>query len=313
MLSTFSENFDADTEALTSIVRRLINLIGLAATVNAARHVPQLVVDDNGQIQSFDRSNPEGTMLTLLEQCRTVFDQLDIAPISHVTRLMVVDDHILVREGLISLINPQPDLQVVGEAGTVHDAIALARELRPDLVLMDVGLPDGTGQEAARAILSDRSETKIVFLTVHDDDENLFAGLRVGAVGYMSKNVHSVELLDRLRCVVRGELAISPTTLRHVFDVFAELSPESSGDTPAADLTEREVEILRELARGASNRAIADQLTISENTVKNHVHNILTKLHLRSRLDAAEYVRTHLTVPPPGPSKHSAQFLTLNC
>jgi DNA-binding NarL/FixJ family response regulator len=293
MLTNVSNPDDSYTDALTSMVKRLVNLIGVPATIDAARRVPQLVVDESGQVRDFDRSNPEGTMMALLDQCRAVFDQANIPPITHFVRVMVVDDHMLVREGLISLIGPQPDLQVVGEAGSVREAIALARELRPDVVLMDVGLPDGTGQEATRAILAEWPETKIIFLTVHDDDENLFASLSAGAVGYMSKNVHSLELLERLRSVARGDVAMSPTTMRHVFDVFTRLSLSNRPTAPAADLTERELEILRELGRGVSNRAIAEQFLISENTVKNHVHNILAKLHLHSRLDVADYLRAH--------------------
>jgi DNA-binding NarL/FixJ family response regulator len=142
----------------------------------------------------------------------------------HPIRIVVVDDHMLVREGLVSLLDPQPDLQVVGQAGSVREAITVAQDLRPDVVLMDFTLPDGTGEEATRAILATLPATKIVFLTVHDDDERLFAAIAAGATGYLLKSMRSADLLSRLRDVARGEVAFSPATTQRILAEVARRS-----------------------------------------------------------------------------------------
>jgi two-component system NarL family response regulator len=170
----------------------------------------------------------------------------------------------------------------------------MTRQLEPDLILMDFGLPDGTGLDATQAILAERPETDIVFLTVHEQDDRLFAAIRGGAKGYLLKNVPVSKLLDYLRGVERGEAALSPAMTSHILEEFARLDP-SRGPGPAelSELTTREVEVLRELATGASNLEIADRLYISENTVKNHVGSILTKLNLRNRREAASLAQRH--------------------
>ena len=205
-------------------------------------------------------------------------------------RVLFVDDHILIREGLVSLLNSQPDLEVVGQAGSVREAIELARELKPDLILMDFGLPDGTGLDATKIILADQPNTKIVFLTVHEEDDRLFAAIRSGAKGYLLKNVPVSRLLAFLRGLERGEAAITPAMTSRVLNEFARLEPTHSQTEPD-ELTTRELEVLRELSTGASNREIAGRLIIAENTVKNHVSNILNKLSLRNRREAAEFAR----------------------
>jgi DNA-binding NarL/FixJ family response regulator len=183
---------------------------------------------------------------------------------------------------------------VAGEAGSVSQAIEMARELEPDLILMDFGLPDGTGLKATQAILAERPETKIVFLTVHEQDDRLFAAIRSGAKGYLLKNVPVSRLLDYLRGVERGEAAVSPTMTSHILDEFARLdAAPDPGPTELSELTRREVEVLREVAGGATNSEIAGRLHISENTVKNHVGSILTKLNLRNRREAASLARRH--------------------
>jgi two-component system, NarL family, response regulator DevR len=136
-------------------------------------------------------------------------------------RILVVDDHVLVRESLVGLIEPQPDFQVVGQAGTVREAIALAQRLRPELILMDFTLSDGTGDETTRAILAMLPETKVVFLTVHDDDERLFAAIAAGATGYLLKSVRSAELLQRLRDVVQGQVTFSPAITQRILKAVA--------------------------------------------------------------------------------------------
>lgn len=207
-------------------------------------------------------------------------------------RIILVDDHVLFREGLASLLRPQPDLDLVGEAGSVVEAIALTKELRPDLVLMDFGLPDGTGLDATEAILEDRPETKIVFLTFHDDDDRLFAAIRRGAKGYLLKNVCASELLSFVRGIERGQAAITPDMTSRILDEFARMGPGAqSHGAELAHLTSRELEVLQELAAGGTNRQIAERLVISENTVKNHVGSILAKLDFRNRREAASFAR----------------------
>jgi DNA-binding NarL/FixJ family response regulator len=209
-------------------------------------------------------------------------------------RVLIVDDHVLFREGLVSLLKAQPDITVLGEAGCVSEAVDMARELEPDLILMDFGLPDGTGLDATQAILAEQPEAKIVFLTVHEQDDRLFAAIRSGAKGYLLKNVPVSKLLDYLRGVQNGEAAISPTMTSQILDEFARLGKAFDSDAAElGELTPRELEVLRELDTGATNQEIADRLVITENTVKVHVRNILAKLDLPNRRAAADFAQRH--------------------
>jgi len=312
---------------LTAIVERFIDLIGVQAAVGAARKVARLKVTDDGTVIEWDRADPIGNVTRLVEQYQAAFGDTAIQlayqaaqPIvkdqtalllaeagfepptgTFVVRLLLVDDHVLFREGLISLIGPQPDLQVIGQAGSVQEAIGAARTLRPDIILMDFTLPDGTGLDATLAILAEEPDAKIIFLTVHEDDETLFAAIRAGAVGFLFKNTRAAELLKRLRAVARGEAGISPAIALRILDEFSKTTaPATPGDHPeTSGLTAREIEIVREIAQGASNRDIASRLIISENTVKNHVRNVLAKLHLRNRREVMEYAQRHRLIPPP--------------
>jgi DNA-binding NarL/FixJ family response regulator len=209
-------------------------------------------------------------------------------------RLLVVDDHILFREGLVSLIARQPDMQVLGEAGSVAEAVDMARLLKPDMILMDFNLPDGNGLDATRIILAEFPQVKIVFLTIYDEDERLFAAVRLGAKGYLLKNIPVAHLLASLWAVEKGEPALSPDMVARIMGEFARTpapEPSTTGSDPLSQLTSRELEVLRELATGASNRIIADRLFISENTVRNHVHNVLEKLGLSNRREAVSLAR----------------------
>jgi DNA-binding NarL/FixJ family response regulator len=313
---------------LTSIVQRFVRLMGAQPAVNIARRIPRLTVDDDGTVLEFNLEDPLDTVTQLIEQYSTVIgdtavtlaqqaaqpapgaiDDLLLREISllsgpppSVMRLLLVDDHALFREGLVSLISPQSDLKVVAQASSASEAIRLAREQKPDLILMDISLPDGTGVDAARAILADDPAIKIMFLTVYEDDEQLFAAVRAGAVGYAFKSMRATELLKSIRGIARGEAAISRPIARRILQEFsktaaAEPAARPAAD-PAADLTGREMEIVRELAQGASNREIAAKLVISENTVKNHVRNVLAKLHLNSRHEVADYARTRGLASP---------------
>ncbi len=209
-----------------------------------------------------------------------------------VTRVLIVDDHVIVREGLVSLFNSSPDYQVVGEAGTAEAAIRLARESHPDLILMDFSLPDQDGTAATRAILSESPDIAVVFLTIHETDDRLFAALRSGAKGYLIKNIPGQKLLASLRALNKNEPAISRNMMMNVIHEFAQMGPRSEPDkSHLADLSLRELDVMRELAEDASNHEIAVRLSVSDTTVKNHVHNILTKLGLKNRQDLARFAR----------------------
>jgi two-component system nitrate/nitrite response regulator NarL len=206
------------------------------------------------------------------------------------TRILIVDDHILFRQGLASLIGSQSDFTVVGEAGSVSEACQLARKLVPDLILMDFSLPDGTGAEATRAILEELPDVDIVFITVHDSDEFLMEAVCSGAKGYLLKNLPVAKLLDSLHGLARDEAAISRQMTSHLMKLISNQNRDRySGNVDDLLLTARELEVLRELATGASNQEIAGHLCISINTVKNHVHNILQKLELDNRRQLAKF------------------------
>jgi DNA-binding NarL/FixJ family response regulator len=206
-------------------------------------------------------------------------------------KTLIVDDHLIFREGLVSLLSKEPDFTIVGQAGTVRDAITRACELQPDLVLLDMGLPDGHGVEAVRPILANKPDTKIVFLTVYETDDMLFSALRRGAKGYLLKNIPVANLLESLRALQRGEAALSRNMVSRVLEEFSRpFNADTSLDSILTELTERQLQVLAELTRGATNEEIAARLVISENTVKNHVHTILKKLQLRNRREAVKYL-----------------------
>jgi len=206
-------------------------------------------------------------------------------------KIVVVDDHALFREGLVAIIRSEPDLEVVGQAGSVKEAVALIGSLKPDVVLMDFGLPDGTGVDATRAVMSEYPECKIVFLTMSEEDEDLFSAIRSGAKGYLLKNMHPSKLVTTIKSVYEGESALSRSmTLRLMEELTRTKESLHTGDPT---LTRRELDVLRELASGFSNSEIADHLFIAENTVKYHVHSILDKLGLSDRREAAEYAKKH--------------------
>ncbi|HSG43421.1 MAG TPA: response regulator transcription factor [Anaerolineales bacterium] len=206
-------------------------------------------------------------------------------------RFVIVDDHVLFREGLLAIIRSEPDLEIVGQAGSVKEAVAMIGSLKPDVVLMDFRLPDGTGVDATRAVLSEYPECKIVFLTMSEEDDDLFSAVRSGAKGYLLKNMHPSKLVATIKSVYEGESALSRSmTLRLMEELSRTKAPQHTGDPT---LTRRQLDVLRELASGFSNSEIAEHLFISENTVKYHVHSILDKLGLSDRREAAEYAKKH--------------------
>lgn len=206
-------------------------------------------------------------------------------------RIFIVDDHILFREGLAAIIRAEQDLEVVGFAGSVKEAVETAHTVQPDIILMDFGLPDGTGAEATRQIINKNPNCKVVFLTMSEEDEDLFAAIRSGARGYLLKDMQSQKLVVALRAVQQGESALSRSMTMRVME---ELSHTKKNEYPSdLTLTRRELDVLRAIAMGLSNVDIANHLFITENTVKYHVHSILEKLNLSDRKEAAAYARKH--------------------
>lgn len=215
-------------------------------------------------------------------------------------RVLLVDDQALFRRALASLVNAQLDMTVVGEGESGADALEKARALRPDVIVMDVNMPGSDGVDGVRAIRTAGMDTKIVMLTVSEDDDDLFESIKAGANGYLLKNVRPEQLFDSLRGVMRGEAPIAPgiagkllEALRHggvpVHTTNLTGAGPSDGSGGEAVLTRREAEILELVAEGLSNKEIASHLTITEGTVKNHVHNALEKLHLSNRVQAAAF------------------------
>lgn len=209
-------------------------------------------------------------------------------------RVVIVDDHTLFREGLASIIQIEPDIEVSGLAGTVQEAVEIVRKLNPDIVLMDFVLPDGTGADATRLVLREHPDCKIVFLTMSEEDENLFAAIRSGAKGYLLKNMSPSKLVTTIRSVQRGESALSRSmTLSLMEELSRTKGSERLEDQWLEKLTQREKDVLRVLATGKTNKEIAIHLYISENTVKYHVHSILEKLNLPNRKAAATFAKEH--------------------
>ena len=205
-------------------------------------------------------------------------------------RVLLADPHALFRRGVRLVLEDEPDIEVVGEAGEGLDAVERIVELTPDLVLMDVRMPGVSGIEATRRVRELVPSVKVAILTVSENDDDLFDAVRAGATGYLLKEVSIEELPDAVRAVARGHSLISPSMASRLLGEFNALSrrvEEQSGNAPR--LSDRELEVLRLVARGLSNKDIATELVIAENTVKNHVRNILEKLQLRSRMEAAMY------------------------
>jgi len=207
-------------------------------------------------------------------------------------RVLLVDDHEVVRVGLSTLLQDQPGVQVVAEAGSAEEAIRAAERHQPDLVLMDIRLPGESGITACRTITARWPQTRVIMLTSYADDELIFQALQAGAAGYVLKQVGNEELLRAIEAVRQGEALLDPATTRRVIERVRQREREA--DTAAfRDLTERELEVLALIAEGKTNAEIAQVLTLSEKTVRNHVSVILEKLGMSNRIEAATYAVRH--------------------
>ncbi len=199
--------------------------------------------------------------------------------------VLVIDDHIMFREGLVSLFKNTTDFLVLAQAGSVKDGIEKALQHRPEIILMDFSLPDGTGLDATKSILEELPDCKIIFLKICEADENILAAIRLGARGYTLKNVSSSALLASLRALDQGEMAMSRKMMSKALENSRSMLP--SPTSLLNKLSSREIDILIELQNNASNSQIAQNLYISENTVKHHIHNILDKLGVNNRHEAS--------------------------
>lgn len=199
--------------------------------------------------------------------------------------VVLVDDHAIVRQGLRTYLELQPDIEVVGEASDGREAIGVVRDTLPDIVLMDLVMPNSDGVEATRAITGMAPSTRVIVLTSFSEDEKVFASIKAGAQGYLMKDVLPSDLVKAIRTVYKGEAQLDPEIARKLMHEFTNPQPTA----PRHDLTERELEVLRLIAHGKTNKDISEDLVLSEKTVKTHVSNILQKLHLSDRTQAAVY------------------------
>jgi DNA-binding NarL/FixJ family response regulator len=204
-------------------------------------------------------------------------------------RIMLVDDHDVVREGLRALLTRRDGFQVIAQAGTVADAIAEAGRAQPDIIVMDVRLPDGSGIEACREIREARPETKVIILTSYADDDAVFAAILAGASGYVLKQTRGNAVADAIEAVARGESLLDPSVTQKVMERMRSATARKESD-PLDKLNEQEHRILQHIAEGKTNKEIATEVFLSDKTVKNYVSSILTKLNLRRRSEAAAFI-----------------------
>jgi two-component system response regulator DevR len=211
------------------------------------------------------------------------------SPPARTLRLLVVDDHEVVRQGLVALLDRRPGFQVVAEAGTVEEAIAQARLHQPDIVVMDVRLPDGSGVEACREIRAELPETRVIMLTSFPDDEAVLSAIVAGASGYLLKQIRARDLVAALEAVGRGESLLDPAVTERVLERVRRMA-SGQADDELSVLTPQEQKILMLVAEGKTNKQIAADVFLSDKTVKNYVSSILSKLNLERRAQAAAFV-----------------------
>ncbi|MFH8445269.1 response regulator [Streptomyces sp. NPDC018026] len=217
-------------------------------------------------------------------------------------RVLIADDQMMVREGFSVLLNAMPDIEVAGEAVNGREAVAKVRELAPDVVLMDIRMPELNGIEATREIVAADTTSKVLVLTTFDLDEYVYQALRAGASGFLLKDASARQLADGVRVVASGEALLAPTVTKRLITEFSKLSDAprlmSSAQAAYGDLTERETEVLVLIAQGLSNAEIAERLVVAESTIKTHVSRILVKLGLRDRTQAAVFAYEARLVTP---------------
>ena len=201
-------------------------------------------------------------------------------------KVLIADDQRLMREGLATLLALADDIEIVAQAGDGAEAIELAKARRPSVILMDIQMPRVNGVEATRAIRSILPQTQIIILTTFDNDEYLLEGLRAGACGYLLKDMPSEQLADAIRSAAKGQSPIGPEMARKLVNLVTQNPTVPASPAAASELSEREIEVLRLIAAGLSNKEIAEKLVIAEGTAKNHVSNILSKLEARDRAQA---------------------------
>ena len=212
--------------------------------------------------------------------------------------VLLCDDQHLVRSGFRMILETEPELHVVGEAGNGREAVSLARRVGPDVVLLDVQMPVMDGLEATAALVALPSPPRVLVLTTFERDDYVFTALRNGASGFVLKNAPPEQLIEAVRVVAAGDALLSPSVTRRIVEEFARRPTASASCSELGKLTEREVEVLRILAQGCTNAEIAERLFVGEATVKSHVSNVLTKLHLRDRVQAVVYAYEHGLVQP---------------
>jgi RNA polymerase sigma factor (sigma-70 family) len=215
-------------------------------------------------------------------------------------RVLIADDHAPFRQGIRRLLDGAGDMEVVGEAASGEETARLVEELAPDVVLLDIKMPGMSGIDAARIIKATSPRTRVVILTVYTNDEFLFEAIKAGAMGYLLKDTSPQELLRAVRVVCQGEGLLAPAMAAKIFKEFARTATTPDLRAVLAHLTQRETEILQHVTAGLANKEIAQRLQISERTVKNHLSNIMEKLHVNSRTQAAVYALRSGLVSPPG-------------
>jgi two-component system response regulator NreC len=208
-------------------------------------------------------------------------------------RVLICEDHSIVRDGLRMLLESQPDLEVVGEASNGREAVAQARETRPDVVIMDVSMPELSGLEATRLIKSERPEVQVLVLTMYESDEYFFRALEAGASGYVLKKAATQDLITATRAVARGEAFLYPSVAKKLVGDYVRRMQSGVEPTGYASLSERERELLKLIADGLSNQQIAEQLAITVSTVQTHRSHILDKLSLKTTADLIKYAVRH--------------------
>jgi DNA-binding NarL/FixJ family response regulator len=204
-------------------------------------------------------------------------------------RVLICDDHALFRRGLVMVLESEAGIEVVAEAEDGEEAVRQAGDAAPDVILMDVRMPKVSGIEATRSIADVVPTAKILMLTVSDEEEDLYEAVKAGATGYLLKEISIEEVANAIRAVMTGQSLISPSMASKLLSEFNNLAKAAQQKVLAPKLTDRELQVLKLVAQGMSNREVAEHLFISENTVKNHVRNILEKLHLHSRMEAVVY------------------------